>query len=231
MNEKAILLEHQFKSEGETMKVRVVKASDVAELIAQPQEGDETALIFGKIFEECYTYATYLHEENFYPTNRTFAKKIAAELEARNIYSKELVRKAYRMYSALLRAGVRGRKPKTQFKEYDDILIAAQPDLEDEENYYEFKTYPINEYARAQCKVFSYVLGQPIVLVGLKEDENGYVDFEKEVVDVKDFVPPKIPPTLGELEEACDECGLPLNYCTCGELSFLEGETEEDFNF
>jgi len=220
------------------MKVRVVKASEIAKLIAQPQEGDETALIFGKIFEECYTYATYLHEENFYfhaPTNRTFVKKIVAELKAHNIYSKELVKKAYKMYSALLRAGVKGRKPKTQFKEYNDILIAAQPDLEDGENYYEFKTYPINDYARAQCKVFSHVLEQHVVLVGLKEDENGYINFEKEVVDAENFVLPEIPPTLGKFEEACDECGLPLKYCTCGKFSFLEGETEEekeeDFNF
>jgi hypothetical protein len=220
------------------MKVRVVKASEIAKLIAQSQEGDETALIFGKIFEECYTYATYLHEENFYfhaPTNRTFVKKVAAELKAHNIYSKELARKAYKMYSALLRAGVKGRKPKTQFKEYNDILIAAQPDLEDSENYYEFKTYPINDYARAQCKVFSYVLEQPVILVGLKEDENGYINFEKEVVDAENFVLPEIPPTLGELEEVCDECGLPLKYCTCDKFSFLEGETEEekeeDFNF
>jgi len=48
------------------MKVRVVKASEIAKLIAQPQERSKTALIFGKIFEECYTYATYSHEENFH---------------------------------------------------------------------------------------------------------------------------------------------------------------------
>jgi len=34
------------------MKVRVVKASEIAKLIAQPQEGGETALIFWKIFDE-----------------------------------------------------------------------------------------------------------------------------------------------------------------------------------
>ena len=226
-----ILSVHEFKSE--TMKVRVVKASEVAKLIARPREGDETGIVFGKVFEECYTFATYLYERNFYPANRTFARKVAAELKARNMYSKELVGKAYRMYSALLRAGVRGWKPRTQFKEYDGVLIAAQPDLEDEENYYEFKTYPIDEYARAQCKVFSFVLGQPIVLVGLVEGENGYIDFEKEVVDAKGFTPPKIPPTMGELEEACEECGLPIDYCTCSEPSFLEEEAEdgEDFIF
>jgi hypothetical protein len=46
---------------------------------------------------------------------------------------------------------------------------------------------------------------------------------------------PEISSTLGELEEAFDECGLPLKYCACGKFSFLEGETEEekeeDFNF
>ncbi|NHV05763.1 MAG: hypothetical protein HA495_00305 [Thaumarchaeota archaeon] len=92
------------------------------------------------------------------------------------------------MYSALLRAGVKGQKPKTQFKEYNDILIATQPDLEDGENYYEFKTYPINDYARAQCKVFSYVLGKPVVLVDLKEDENSYINFKKEVIDEEAIV-------------------------------------------
>jgi len=46
---------------------------------------------------------------------------------------------------------------------------------------------------------------------------------------------PEISSTLGELEEVCDECGLPLKYCICDKFSFLEGEAEEekeeDFNF
>jgi len=33
------------------MKVRVVKASEIAKLIAQLQEGSETTLIFGKILK------------------------------------------------------------------------------------------------------------------------------------------------------------------------------------
>jgi hypothetical protein len=189
------------------MMIRVVKASEIARLIAEPHKGDNTALIFGKIFEECYTFATYLFDESFINKrlNTKFVRKIAAEIKAKGIYSKELVKKAYKMYSALLRAGVIGEKPKTQFKEYGNILIAAQPDLWDWSNgkdtYYEFKTYPIDDYARAECKVFSYVIGKPIILIGLKEDEKGYIDFEKEIIDAKDFKLPQIPPTLGELEE------------------------------
>ncbi|MGB9693839.1 MAG: hypothetical protein ACPLYF_03250 [Fervidobacterium sp.] len=210
---------------------RVVKASDIAKLLAKPPEGTEEEKIFGKVFEECYTYANFLYEEDFYfhrPTNKTFARKVASELKAHGIYSKELVRKAYRMYSALLRAGVIGRKPKTQFTKYGDILISAQPDLYDGSNYYEFKTYPIDDYARAQSKVFSFVLGEPIILIGPVEREDGYVTFEKEVVTAENFVLPEIPQTLGEFEEVCDVCGLPLKYCICSqEPSFLEEDEEE----
>jgi NAD-dependent dihydropyrimidine dehydrogenase PreA subunit len=210
---------------------RVVKASDIAKLLAKPPEGTEEEKIFGKVFEECYTFATFLHEENFYfhrPTNKTFARKVASELKAHGIYSKELIRRAYRMYSALLRAGVVGRKPKTKFRTHNDILIAAQPDLYDGTNYYEFKTYPIDDYARAQSKVFSFVLSEPIILVGLVVREDGYVDFEKEVVTAENFVLPEIPPTLGIYEDVCDECGFPLKYCICGAVEFEEEAEEED---
>jgi len=58
--------------------------------------------------------------------------------------------------------------------------------------------------------------------------KSGYAFFEKEVVDAEKFILPEISSTLGELEKAYDECGLPLKYCTCGKFSFLERETEEE---
>ncbi len=68
------------------------------------------------------------------------------------------------------------------------LFIAAQPDLyyEETDTYYEFKLYPINEYARKQTEIFAWVLGKPVVLVGLVEDKNGYLTAEKETIGLPD---------------------------------------------
>ncbi len=212
------------------MFMRVVSSSEIAKLIARPAEGDETSLKFGKIFEECYTFATYLHDKFVFQVNRKFARKVAVMLRLNGIYSKDLVERAYRMYSTLLKAGVVGSKPRTEFKRYNEILISAQPDLFDWETskYYEFKTYPIDDYARAQCKVFSWVLGEPIILVGLKTREDGYVEFEKEEISAEGFRIPNIPENLGEMQEVCENCWRPIDSCVCaGEHEYEE--YDEDF--
>ncbi len=55
------------------------------------------------------------------------------------------------MYVTLVRGGIVGRKPKTSFRKLGDgVFIAAQPDLEDFKGYSEFKTYPLDDYARSQ---------------------------------------------------------------------------------
>ncbi|MEM3264979.1 MAG: hypothetical protein QXH07_03385 [Thermoplasmata archaeon] len=111
------------------MKMRVVRASNVAKLIAKPVQGSETSLKFGKIFEECYTFATYLYDRNSIKGyNVKFIRKVAFELKKNGIYNSENVRKAYRMYSSLLNAGITGIKPKTMFrkvKDYDNLMISA----------------------------------------------------------------------------------------------------------
>ncbi len=168
----------------------VVRASDVAKLLSKPPEGDEASAKFGKIFEEEYALANHIYERTWYVhVPKWFVRKVAARLMAEGIYRRDLVLKAYRAYAALLNAGVIGKKPKTVFRNLtDNLFIAAQPDLYDEstETYYEFKLYPINDYARKQAEVFAWVLEKPVVLVGLKEDPGGSVSVEKEVV-----APPK----------------------------------------
>ena len=140
-------------------EVLVVKASDIAKLLSKPPEGDEVSVKFGRIFEEEYSLANhlYLSAWNTKKIPRLFARKVAARLKAEGIYRRELVLKAYRAYSALLNAGVVGEKPLTQFRELaDSLFIAAQPDVYNKgsDTYYEFKLYPINDYARTQVKVF-----------------------------------------------------------------------------
>lgn len=172
---------------GKVVEVFVVKASDVAKLLSTPPEGDEVSKVFGKIFEEEYTLANHVYEWALYSqVPRWFARKVAARLRYEGIYRKDLVVKAYRAYAALLRAGVVGEKPPTKFREVStSLFIAAQPDLynSSSDTYYEFKLYPINEYARAQASVFAWVLEKPVVLVGLKEDSRGYMGVEKEVIN------------------------------------------------
>lgn len=191
--------------------MRVVRASDVAKLIATPVQGSETSLKFGKIFEECYTFATYLYDRTYMSKsiNAKFIRKVAFELKKNGIYSSENIRKAYRMYSSLLNAGIIGAKPKTVFRKvenYDDLMICAQPDLWDYLRYYEFKTYAINDYAIAQCKIFSWVLQEPVILVGLKVRPDGFIVVEKKEISIDPtFQLPDIPDHMGNIEDLEEE--------------------------
>jgi hypothetical protein len=76
---------------------------------------------------------------------------------------------ADRIAIAFMRAGIRGVTPKTYFRETrPGYYIAAKPDLHDtaSNSMHEFKTYDIRDYAIAQCKVFSWVIGMPVFLSG-----------------------------------------------------------------
>lgn len=201
---------------GRVVKVYVVKASDVAKTLTPPPVGDVVLMKFGKIFEEEYALANHIYNMTMYQqVSKWFMRKIAARLRAEGIYRRDLVVKAYRAYSALINAGVTGLKPRTVFKRIGERLyVSAQPDLYDEstKTYYEFKLYPINEYARKQAGVFAWVLGKPVVLIGLREDERGYISVEREVVDP----PVELEVDVSELlkmavvEEFCEKLEIPL---------------------
>jgi len=195
-----------------TGKVIIVRASDVAKLIAKPTPASSDELKFGKIFEEEVTYAFYLRDFMWGGVGRKFARKIAARMRAEGIYSRERMLRAYRMFSALLRlvGDIPARKPRSRAKAVGNVVIFAQPDLElDNEidgcKYIEFKTYQLDDYARAQATVFSYVLEEPVLLVGLVSDSNGFYGIQKEVVDGSNFKLPEIPDDVGEVIEVEDD--------------------------
>lgn len=96
---------------------------------------------------------------------------------------------------AFLRANVRGLTPRTEYAELKpNYYICAKPDLcDDYQRNIEFKTYAINDYARAQAKVFSWVYNDVIQLVGW----NGQ-NVEIEIIDGRDMIIPLIPDTLFE---------------------------------
>lgn len=204
----------------DVVKVLVVRSSDIAKMLSTPVEGDEIYAKFGKIFEEEYTLANHIYMWRGYSQiPKLFIRKVASRLRSEGIYSKELITKAFRAYSALLKAGVVGEKPQTVFRLYSDSLfVAAQPDLYNEfENvYYEFKLYPINDYARTQAKIFAWVLETPIILVGLREETNGYLVAEKEVLSPPDslnvgFDELKM---IAKPELFCSKLMKPLKYCS-----------------
>ncbi|MEM4972002.1 MAG: hypothetical protein QXE01_12215 [Sulfolobales archaeon] len=209
--------EEEFGECDETIKVLVVRASDIAKIFVKPSKANEVLVRFGKIFEEEYTLANHIHSWTGYKQiSRWFVRKIAARLRAEGIYRRELVLKAYIAYAALIKAGVVGEKPRTRFRELvKGLFVAAQPDLYDEstDTYYEFKLSPINNYARKQAEVFAWVLGKPVVLVGLKEDLNGYLSAEKEVIKP----PEKLEVDIEELkkhavvEEFCSDLMIPVH--------------------
>ena len=90
------------------------------------------------------------------------------------------------------RAGVRGLTPSTMFRQIPAVpghYIAAKPDLKNENGtWFEFKTYPIRNYAVVQCKIFSWVVGRPIVLVTWDGER-----VKKTKIDARDFAIPPLP--------------------------------------
>jgi len=211
--------------------VRVVRAGELASLFCEPKATSQEALLFGKIFEEEYTYSYFWYNRSVKArwVGRLFYRKIAWRLKEAGIYSRELMVKAIRLHATLIHNKIYGYKPKTRFKWLKNIIIAGQPDLieEDSEIPVEFKTYPIDDYARIQAEIFSFVWEQPILLVGVIE-LNGYYSVQKEVVENTniDFSTVEIPENMGTLQEFCLNCLQPIEKCNCW-LEALEEERTE----
>lgn len=168
--------------DGERKKVRSITASDIASFLAPPSPTPEKYLVFGKAFEEAYTLMTYLGKHG--NSMSGFCQNLKRRLHHGGVEDENLISRGYRMASCLLSAGAKGRKPKTQSKKLDsETIVYGQPDLYHSGDYTEFKTGPIDEYARKQSEVFCWVIGRPIRLIGLKEKDDGWVEAEKEVID------------------------------------------------
>nr|MDO8111836.1 hypothetical protein [Candidatus Sigynarchaeota archaeon] len=80
--------------------------------------------------------------------------------------------KAENISRVFLQARILGLTPKTQFYQVTrDHYIAAKPDLQWAGRYFEFKTCPIDEYARLQARIFALVCRvKSIVLAGFHDD-------------------------------------------------------------
>jgi hypothetical protein len=166
----------------------VAKASDIAKRIAPPPQGTIVGMIFGKIFEQLYVLKNHVTPRDLDPfILKIFTYDLKTLLELHKIYSEELLRKGVKMYIALHKANVVGIGCPPTFRRYgNEIHISAQPDLYSPylDKYFEFKTYPIDEYSKKQAEIFSWVLDHPVVLVGLREAGNEY-EVEEIVVEPK----------------------------------------------
>lgn len=162
-----------------------VSASEIAKQVSPPTKAPRKYLVFGKAFEEAYTYMTYVGRTR--NAMGGFCSDLKQRLENHGVEDEELVTRGYRMASCLLDADAQGRKPKTRTRDHKDVKVFAQPDLIHEtpfvEYFIEFKTGSIDDYARAQSQVFSWVIDSGIKLIGLHEGEDGYVSAEDEWID------------------------------------------------
>jgi hypothetical protein len=158
--------------------VLVARASDIAKRIAHSPQGTLEGMIFGKIFEQLHISKNHVTPRDLDPfILRIFTYDLKSLLELHNIYSEEMLRKGVKMYIALHKANVVGIGILPTFRRYENgIYIAAQPDLYSPylDKYFEFKTYPIDDYARKQAEIFAWVLDHPVTLVGLREAGDGY---------------------------------------------------------
>ncbi|MHB1830430.1 MAG: hypothetical protein ACYCO0_03470 [Candidatus Micrarchaeaceae archaeon] len=111
----------------------------------------------------------------------------ACEIEELDEFQTKLARK-------LLEAGVQGRTPPTQSIMKRGIEVFAKPDIWnpsiEDSDYHEFKTYPLNDYARAQSKVFAWVLDSDINLYGFDGENIQHELIKKESIkdsEIPDF--------------------------------------------
>lgn len=201
---------------------KVVRSSDVAKLLAKPVLADEAGMAFGKAFEEAYTkYAWFCQRDDKPTTLSAFKSLMGDELKRSGILTRANLMKGAKMCRALREAGAVGSKPSTRFMQLaPGVMLAAQPDLFDIATgvVTEFKTYPINDYAIAQSRVFAYVCGRPIRLVGLAKDDDGSYTAQECMVTADGLVLPEIPERLFVEQEWCDVCGRPVANCKCYEL-------------
>lgn len=178
-----------------------IRTSDLARYILRQEapdklpDADEDHLIFGKIFEEVYTECTWLHSKSSGNVDgNSFRRKLAAKVKSSDISDERsgyFISKGYKMFACLLSEEVTGRKPKSEFREIEEgrkkVRLYAQPDLIEGGEYSEFKTGPIDDYAILQSKIFYWVIQKSITLVGLSEDNRGYIEAEKRVIDECDI--------------------------------------------
>lgn len=211
----------------------IISSSTIAKILTDEPKGDEISRLFGKVFEELYTYYMYLHSNNISDfnskqCNQSFKDEFIYELSnyIDKEKAKELANKALKMKEALFQHKCIGLKPKTQIRKlYNEplVYVTAQPDLKyynkfGTESYIEFKTYPTTEYSIMQCKVFSWVIDRPVRLLALRYDsgKNNYI-VEEKVVSCNNLSLPDIRDYLENLEEVdiCDTCKYPEGFCKC----------------
>ncbi len=169
----------------ESEYVQTISASEVAKLIcSEVPDGTEEAQQFGKIFEE--TYQMICSNSDIWWENE---ENIIEVFES--MLQDDWLDEAAKIALGFHAEGIKGAPCSVSFRNiHGDCYVAAKPDLYDSDSgiYIEFKTYPLNEYARAQAKVFSWVQRCKVLLIGWN---NGKV--EKEYLDGSTLKLPSIP--------------------------------------
>lgn len=175
-----------FEDEYEEEDVYTISSSEVARIISKEvPNGDEHAQQFGSQFERAYQQICYTLSKFMIDVDEL------GSILLRFFSDEDDIDQAVKIAQAFLESNIIGLTPKTQFRRIKkNYYIAAKPDLYDQNSdiYYEFKTYKLDEYARTQAKIFSWVLQTPIHLIGWNDP-----DVEHEVIDGSDLEIPDLP--------------------------------------
>ncbi len=177
----------------ETRSGRV--AGDVGDLAAP---ADEAGLVAGKVLEEELQEFFYRRDYQYdlsggsysyaYRPKRVFAARFAARLREAGVHSDARVARGVRILAALLAAGIGGRTPPTEHRVHapeqtEPLVVYAKVDFVDHGDdpaLTEFKSHPLDAYARVQARVAAWVYDRPVRLVGAVGTE--WVDLETEVL-------------------------------------------------
>jgi hypothetical protein len=153
-----------------------LSSSEVAAIItgATPR-GTLKESRLGVILHERLSYHQWKRECGCLNTYKKFVRSLAGTLSEEG-FPQEWIARAIRISATLIQAGVNGSTPKTICKEIKPgLFLFAKPDLIGD-RIYEFKTYDPGKYAEAQAALFALAYLEPVVLVGVKEREDGMFD-------------------------------------------------------
>ncbi|MBD3351250.1 MAG: hypothetical protein GF364_07165 [Candidatus Lokiarchaeota archaeon] len=164
--------------------VYTISTSKIVKYLLNPTFPDDPIRAeFGKLMEEGYQHVCYLLKIKGWQSLLMYDCESLEEFIEEEIYMyleehSELLREdeleeGQEIAKVFFQHGVCGLTPKTRVREaFKSHFVFAKADLRSEYGtLYEFKTYPINEYAELQAKIFSWVYNEPVHLVGWDGDK------------------------------------------------------------
>lgn len=179
--------EEELHGEDEDEELVELSASEIAEYVSPSRTHlDEKEKLFEQLFK--HVYINVISEGPQVDALNQLVDVLEGDLTEEGIFEEELINRAERMASCFMNEGVFGEIPMLPpRKEIGAAVVTAKPDLEDENEYKEIRTSPIDEYTRTKAKVIHLISDKSVGVYGLNEEDTNHFEIEAEGVTDSDL--------------------------------------------